>query len=79
MNLIIERFLELLLSKNQINLTPDRIRHALGQIHTTFFDAGSEEAEGKMPSALTKDAEQIFCVLGLQVQRLTTIDSKCCA
>lgn len=79
MNLFIERFLELLLRKNQINLTPDRIRYALGQIHTTFFDDGSEEAEGKMPSALTKDAEQIFRVLGLQIQRLTTMDPKCCA
>jgi transposase len=73
MNLFLERFLELLLRRNETNLTPDRIRYALAQIHTIFFDDSSEESEGKMPSALTKDAEQIFRVLGITNERHTTM------
>ena len=79
MNLFLERFLELLLRKNQTTLTPDRIRHAIAQIHTTIFDDGSEESEGKMSSALTKDAEQIFRVLGIPTERRTVMEPKCCA
>ena len=74
MSLFLERFLELLLRRNETNLTPDRIRHALAQVHTIFFDDGSEGSEGKMPSALTKDAEQIFRVLGITNERRTTME-----
>ena len=79
MNLFLERYLELLLRKNQTNLTPDRIRHALAQVHTAFFDDGSEESEGKMPSTLTEDAKQIFRVLKIPTERHTTMEPKCCA
>ena len=41
MNLFIERFLELLLRQNNVDLTPDRIRHALAQVHTTIFEEQS--------------------------------------
>ena len=73
MNLFLERLLELLLRRDETNLTPERIRYALAQIHSIYFDASSEGSDGKMPSVLTEDAEKIFRVLGISNERCTTM------
>lgn len=73
MNLFLERFLELLLRKNNEYLTPDRIKYALSGIHTAIFEDTMTKKEGKMQSALSKDAERIFHVLGLTINRKTTL------
>ena len=79
MNLFFERFLELLLRRNNVRLTPDRIRHALAQVHTTIFEEQSTKKEGRMESALSSDAEKIFEVLDLSIERKTSIKPECCA
>ena len=38
MSLFLEKFLELLLIKNNHALTPDKIRHALESVHRIFFE-----------------------------------------
>lgn len=78
-NLFIERFLELLLRKNGIHLTPDRIRYALSLVHTTTFEDKSSKREGIMKSSLTEDAEKIFITLGISTNRNTALQASCCA
>lgn len=78
-NLFIERYLELLLRQNEVDLTPDRIRHALTQVHTTIFEDQSTKRVGKMQSILTPDAEKIFQVLGISIERATSLEIACCA
>jgi len=78
-NLFLERFLELLLRQNQMNLTPDRIRHALAQVHTTIFEDKSTKLEGRMQSTLSPDAEKIFQALGISTERKTFQTTECCA
>ena len=72
-NLFLERFLELLLQKNNLNLTPDRIRHALAQVHTTTFEDKLSKKEGKMDSSLPVDAKKIFQVLGISTDSNTVL------
>lgn len=79
MNLFLERFLELLLRQSNVELTPDRIKHALAQVHTTIFEDKSTKREGKMQSALPPDAEKIFQVLGISIERGTLLKTECCA
>ena len=79
MNLFMERYLELMLRKDNCDLTPDRIRYALAQVHTTIFEDKSSKREGKMQSVLTDDATKIFKVLGIAIERETTINEECCA
>jgi transposase len=79
MNLFLERFLELLLRKNGIALTPDRIRHALSLVHTTTFEDESTGREGMMRSVLVEDAQKIFQTLGISMDRTTILKSRCCA
>jgi transposase len=79
MNLFFERFLELLLRKKEMELTPDRIRHALEKVHTTIFEDESTKREGKMQSALSLDAEKIFQVLEISLERRTVLKTACCA
>ncbi len=74
-----ERFLELLLRQNNSDLTPDRIRYALAQVHTTIFEDKSSQREGKMQSSLPLDAEKIFQVLGISIERNTILNTECCA
>lgn len=71
MNLFLERFLECLLRQHNVNLTPDRIRYALSQVHTTIFNDKSTKREAQMQSALFPDAEKIFQVLGIPIERKT--------
>ncbi len=78
-NLFLERFLELLLRQNNSDLTPDRIRYALAQVHTTIFEDKSSKREGKMQSSLPLDAEKIFQVLGISIERNTILNTECCA
>jgi transposase len=73
MNLFIERFLELLLRKNGIQLTPDRIRYALSLVHTTTFEDKSSKREGVMESSITEDAHKIFQTLGISTDRKTVL------
>lgn len=79
MNLFLERFLELLLRKNNTELTPDRIRYALSQVHTIVFEDSSMKREGQMQSALPPDAEKIFQVLGIPIERSLILNTECCA
>ncbi len=72
-NLFLERFLELLLRQNNVALTPDRIRHALAQIHTIIFEKKTSKDEGRMQSALSSDAEKIFRVLEIPIKRNTVL------
>lgn len=79
MTLFLERLLELLLRQKNMALTPDKIRHALSQLHTMHFKETDTEREGKMESSLNEDAEMIFNVLGISTSRTTGIAGKCCA
>ena len=78
MNLFLERFLELLLKQNNMDLTPDRIRYALTHVHTIFFEDKSLKREGEMQSSLSPDAEKIFQVLGIPIERSVTLKPECC-
>lgn len=73
MNLFLERFLELLLRKNNTPLMPDRIRYALGLVHSTVFEDESTGREGIMQSVLVEDAQKIFQVLGISIDRTTML------
>ena len=79
MNLFFERFLEYLLCQENFDLTPDRIRYALSQVHTTIFEDQSTKREGRMQSTLCPDAEKIFQVLGISTKRGTFLQTECCA
>ena len=79
MNLFFERLLEWLLRQQGVELTPDRIKYALGQVHTTVFEDEKTKQEGRMESRLPLDAEKIFQVLGITTQRRTFSSSQCCA
>lgn len=78
MTLFFERFLELLLRKNNVHLTPDKIRHALSGVHTMFFEDTNSKKEGRMESALSEEAEKIFTTLNISTKRLVSMTS-CCA
>jgi transposase len=77
-SLFLERYLERLLREQGTPLTPDRIRYALNQIHTTHFEDTATGHHGQMRSALTSDAETIFRMLKLEVARGTIVND-CCA
>lgn len=79
MTLFIERFLELLLRKNNTPIAPDRIRDALSQVHTMYFKELDTETTRKMESSLTKEALAIFTVLGLPFDRTRGPENECCA
>ncbi len=79
MNLFLERYLERLLQQKDVSLSPDRIRHALSQVHTTIFEDRSTHQKGEMQSALSPDAEKIFMSLGISTERRTSIKGGCCA
>lgn len=70
MTLFLERFLELLLRKNSILLTPDRIRYALSSVHTIYFEDKDSQKEGKMESILSEDVEKIFNILNIPIERI---------
>lgn len=73
MNLFLERYLERLLQQKDINLSPDRIRYALSQVHTTIFEDQSTHQKGEMQSSLAPDAEKIFMSLGISTDRKTIL------
>lgn len=79
MNLFLERYLELLLRKNNVALTPDRIRYALSQVHTILFEDKTMKREGQMQSSLSSDAEKIFKVLDISIERGLDLSKKCSA
>lgn len=70
-NLFLERFLELLLLKKNLKLTPDRIRQALSQVHTITFEDKLSKRQGIMESNLSEDAQKIFQTLGICTMRKT--------
>ncbi len=70
-NLFLERFLELLLRRNETPQTPDRIRYALCGVHTMTFEDPETEKIGKMHSSLSEDAAAIFKTLGISTERTT--------
>jgi len=78
MTLFIERFLELLLRKNGFYLTPDRIRHALAEVHTVVFENTDTCKTGKMRSSLPEDAVSIFKTLGISLDRSSAMESISC-
>ncbi len=79
MNLFFERYLEWLLRQKKFDLTPDRIRYALAQVHTTIVEDKSTGREAKMQSMLSPDTEKIFQVLGISTERGTSLNAECCA
>lgn len=78
MTLFFERFLELLLRRNSTPLTPDKIRHALGGVHTIYFEDGHSNRAGKIESNLSENAQKIFEVLKMPVERISMINEGCC-
>jgi len=74
MTLYFERFLEMLLRKNNYALTPDKIRHALLGVHTIYFENKNSTKEGKMKSSLPENAVKIFETLNISTQRLVAIN-----
>lgn len=68
-NLFLERFLEQLLKTKEMPLTPDRIRHALTEIHTMHFVDNETRRHGCMPSSLPDDGIKIFKALDLPMER----------
>ena len=78
MNLFFERFLELLLKLKSTPLTPDRIRQALIGVHTVSFIDKETQKEGFMLSALSDDAEKIFEVLNISLERNSLMHPQCC-
>lgn len=78
MNLFLERFLELLLRKQNTPLTPDRIRYALSGVHTMTFEEPRTQRTGQMRSSLSEDAISIFDALGISVERTTLLLDQCC-
>ena len=79
MNLFLERYLEKLLQQVDTDLSPDRIRYALSQVHTIVFEDQSTGQRGEMPSSLCPDAEKIFLSLGIPTERETSMKKECCA
>jgi transposase len=77
MTLFIERFLEFRLRQGGTPLTPDRIRHALAGVHTMFFEQKGTDKSGKMESMLSEDAEKIFKILEIPLERATSL-TPCC-
>jgi transposase len=71
MTLFLERFLELLLRKNNQYLTPDKIRHALSSVHTMYFKEKDSSKIGKMQSNISEDAEAILDTLNISLLRNT--------
>jgi transposase len=78
-NLFFERLLELLLKINHTPLTPDRIRQALIGVHTVMFIDNETQKEGKMLSTLSEDAQKIFKVLNIPLERATVLKPASCA
>lgn len=71
MSLFLERYLELLLRKNNEHLTPDRIRLGLSQVHTTIFEDEATKRLGRMQSVLPEDVKKIYRTLGISTERRT--------
>ncbi len=76
--LFFERFLELLLRKESIFLTPDKIRYALSGVHTTYFEDKSTKNSGRLPSMLSPDAENIFKILNISLNREAATSNESC-
>lgn len=79
LTLFMERFLEFRLRQAGTPLTPDRIRYALAGVHTAVFEEKDTNKQGKMESALSEDAEKIFKLLELPLNRSTSLTTPCCA
>lgn len=73
MTLFIERFLEFRLRQEGMPLTPDRIRHALSEVHTIMFEEKDTNRIGKMKSVLPEDAVKIFKVLDIPLERTSVM------
>lgn len=75
MNLFLERYLELILKKNNTPLTPEKIRYALSTVHTMAFGDLKSDKIGEMHSILSDNAIDIFKALGISTLRSS---SMCC-
>ena len=73
MTLFMERFLEFRLRQERMPLTPDRIRHALSEVHTMLFEEKDTNRIGKIKSSLPEDAVKIFKVLGIPLKRSSVL------
>jgi transposase len=69
MNLFLERFLELLLRREETPLTPDRIRYALSGIHTMIFEESGTQKVSEMRSSLSEEATVILNTLKISTDR----------
>lgn len=67
--LFLERFLELLLKKENYPLTPDKIKYALTNVHSIFIENNETNKIIKIPSKLSNDAKAIFKSLNISLDR----------
>jgi transposase len=74
MTLFFERFLELLLEKQNFKLTPDKIRYALEGIHSIFIKDNGSDKTLKILSQLSGDAEAIFQTINVSLNRKLNAD-----
>ena len=51
--------------------------YALAQVHTIIFKDNSLKREGEMQPTLSADAEQIFQVLGIPMERGVLLKTEC--
>lgn len=65
MNLFLERILERFLYQKGVSLSPDRIRYALSQVHTMYFEDSESKNKHFIRSSLNEDAMRIFDALNL--------------
>lgn len=69
MTLFFERFLELLLRKDNNPLAPDRIRYALAGVHSVVIEGANKNKTATILSKLSSDAEKIFKALNISLDR----------
>ncbi len=69
MTLFFERFLELLLRKDNNPLSPDRIRYALAGVHSVVIEGANKNKTATILSKLSSDAEKNFKALNISLDR----------
>lgn len=73
LTLFAERYLELMLRREETPMTPDKIRYAISQIHSIHF---RDEVTGKqaiMDSMISEDGKAIYRALGLSLEPETVL------
>jgi transposase len=71
--LYVERYLEWLLRQAGTPLTLDRIRYAMSQMHSIYFQDTVTGKKGIMESSISEDGKAIYKVLGLALESGTAV------